>query len=77
MNGVIVNAAAKDAYSTLFVLPEGFRPASNVGTLIFTVILNHALGEIEIATDGAVRLGATAAAANQFVSLCGVSFFAG
>lgn len=57
------------AYSSIFVLPLGWRPAA---TQIFAVNANHAFGEIEIRADGMVQVGN--AITNTLVSFSGISF---
>lgn len=57
------------AYSAIFVLPLGWRPAA---TLAFLVNANHAVGEIEIRADGTVQVGN--AITNTFTNFNGISF---
>jgi hypothetical protein len=68
LQGLMKNGSTV-AYSAIFVLPLGYRPA---GTLIFNVNANHLLAEIEIRADGQVQVGN--AITNTLVSLSGISF---
>jgi hypothetical protein len=68
LQGLMKNGSTV-AYSAIFVLPLGWRPAA---TQIFTVNANHAFGEIEIRADGQVQVGN--AITNTLVSFSGVSF---
>lgn len=57
--------------NTAFTLPDGYRPENR---LVFGVISNNSLGQIDVLTDGTVFIDAICS--NTYVSLNGVYFYA-